>query len=320
VVRSKINIRFVRFRLVQAGKFFREIPLPYLIILLMMAGVGLYVVSAFFKNPAGAAVCGGVLVAAVWFVHLRRRDYHFICMVDERAWRVFFVDYLLFSIPFLLLLLWREDWIVVMGVVAGYAGISLIRQPFRRVAKGFPVPDFIPFRAFEVRVLFRRYGGLLVVLYLGAFVGLLVPYASFAPLWFYLAFLSEGFRDCEARALLNSYEMPAKRFLHYKIRLTAGLYCIVAAPVCVIYTVIRPGDWWLALGFLVLAVLNVILCIVAKYALFEPGKKIVSGQISMSLSFIGVFVPFLAPLTLFLLIRYYLMARKNLTPYLYAYN
>jgi ABC-type phosphonate transport system ATPase subunit len=45
-----------------------------------------------------------------------------------------------------------------MGVVAGYAGVSLIRQPFRRVAKGFPVPDFIPFRAFEVRVLFHRYG------------------------------------------------------------------------------------------------------------------------------------------------------------------
>jgi hypothetical protein len=315
-----INTRFLRFRFVQIGKFLREISLPYLIVLLVMAGAGLYVLHSFLENQTGALVCGSILVAGVWIVHLRRKDYRFVCMVDEGAWRVFFVDYLLFSGPFLLLFLWRGDWFVVMGVVAGYAGVSHIRQPFRRVAKGFPVPAFIPYRAFEVRVLFRRYGLVLVVLYLGAFVGLLFPYASFVPLWFCIVFMFEGFKDCESRALLNVYEMPVRRFLHYKIRLNLGLYCLLAAPVCLLYTLIRPGDWWLALGFFVLAVLNVILCIVSKYALYEPDKKIVSGQISTGFSLIGVFVPFLAPLTLFLLIRYYLIARKNLTPYLYAYN
>jgi hypothetical protein len=91
-------------------------------------------------------------------------------------------------------------------------------------------------------------------------------------------------------------------------------------PVCLIYTLIRPGDWWLAWGFFVLAVLNIILFIVSKYALYEPGKKIVSGLVSTGFSLMGILIPFLAPLTLFLLIRYYLMARRNLTPYLYAYN
>jgi hypothetical protein len=259
-------------------------------------------------------------MAGVCFVHLRRKDYHFICMADERAWRVFFADYLLFSTPFLLLLLWRGGWLVAMGVVAGYAGVSLIRQPFRQVAKGFPVPAFIPFRAFEMRTLFRRNGGLLVVSYLGAFAGLLLPYASFAPLWFCVVFVTGGFRDCESIALLNAYEMGTKRFLHYKIRLNAGLYSLAAMPPCLIYTLIRPGDWRLALGFFVLAVLNIVLFIVSKYALYEPGKKIVSGQMSAGLSLMGILVPFLAPVTLFLLIRYYLMARRNLTPYLYAYN
>jgi hypothetical protein len=91
-----------------------------------------------------------------------------------------------------------------------------MRQPFRRVAKGFPVPAFIPFRAFETRVLFRRYGGLLVVLYLGAFVGLFLPYASFAFLWFCVVFVAEGFKDCESIALLNASEMGFKGFFIIK--------------------------------------------------------------------------------------------------------
>lgn len=318
--RSKINTRFLRFRIGQAGKFFREIPLPYLAVLLVMAGTGLYALHAFLANPAGRMACAGVLIAGVCFVHLRRKDYHFICMAEERAWQVFFADYLLFSSPVLALLLWRGGWLVAMGVVAGYAGAGLIRQPFRQTAKGFPVPPFIPYGAFEARTLFRRYGGALAVLYLAAFAGLLFPYASFAPLWFCVVLVSEGFKDCEPVALLNVYEMGSKRFLHHKIRLNAGLYSLAAGPPCLIYTLIRPGHWPLALGFFVLAALNIILFIVSKYALYDPGKKIVSGQASAGLSLVGIFVPFLAPFTLFLLVRHYLMARRNLTPYLYAYD
>jgi hypothetical protein len=318
--RYKVNTRFLRFRLVQTGKFFREIPLPYLLILLLMAGIGLYVLSSFLAGTAGGLVGGGVLIATVGFVHLRRKDHHFIRMVNERAWWVFLGDYLLFSIPFLLLLLWRGHGLMVAGVVAGYAGVALLKQPFRQTAKGFPVPAFIPYRAFELRVLFRRYGGLLTLLYLSALVGLLLPYASFASLWLCVALLFEGFRDCEPRALLNGYEMSPKCFLHYKIRLTLGLYAVAAMPVCLLYIAIRPDGWWLAAGFFVLSSLNVILPVVSKYALYEPGQQIVSGQLPMFLSLIGIAVPFLTPLTLFLLVRYYLMARKNLISYLYAYN
>lgn len=318
--RSKVNTRFLIFRFRQIGKFFREIPVPYLIILLAIAGIALYVLLSFLESLLEASVCGSVLLMVVWFIHLRRKDYHFIRMTDERAWWIFFADYLLFSLPFLFLLLWQGYWFVVVGVMAGYVGISFIRQPFRQAVKGFPVPSFIPYKAFEVRILFRRYGGLLTILYLSAFVGLLLPYASFASLWFCTAFILEGFRDCESRPILNGSEIPAKRFLHHKIWLNGKLFCAAILPVCLIYTIIRPGDWWLALGFFVLASLNVVLLIVAKYALYEPGKKVVSGQFSISLSYIGILIPFLAPLTLFLLIRYYIMARKNLTPYLYAYN
>lgn len=317
---NKVNTRLLVFRLRQIGKFFREIPVPYLIVLLIIAGVVLYVLHSFLENLIGALVCGGALIGIVWFIHLRRKDFHFIHMTDEQAWRVFFTDYLLFSIPFLLLLLFRGYWFIVLGVVAGYGGISFIRQPFRQTAKGFPVPAFIPYQAFELRILFRRYGGLLTILYFSAFVGLLLPYASFASLWFCSVFISEGFKDCESRSILNGYEMPAIRFLHHKIARNLRLYCAAIFPVCLIYMVIRPDDWWLALGFFVLASFNMILFVVSKYALYEPDKKIISGQISLGFSLMGILVPFLAPFTLFLLMRYYIMARKNIIPYLYAYN
>jgi hypothetical protein len=317
---TNINLRFLKFRGTQTAKFFKELPIPYLIILLLIAGIAFYVIHALLEKPAGTILYATLLTATVALVHLRRRDYHFVCMVDEHPWRVFFIDYLLFTTPLLLPLICRGQVIAIAAIVAAYAAISRIQQPYRKTTKGFPVPSFIPTKAFEVRTLIRRKGWLLALFYLAACAGLPLPYASFIPLWLCIAVLFEGLRDCEPKALLNVYELPPKQFLHDKIRLTVGLYCLATAPICLIYTLLHPTHWPLALTFLTLAALNVMLFITSKYALYEPGRKIVSGQISISLSLIAIFVPLLTPLTLFLLIRYYLMAQKTLTPYLYAYN
>lgn len=314
----KINNAFLIFRCRQIGGFVKELPVPYLVIILLMVAAFLLAVYAFMGSREGALMSGCGVLLPVYLIHIRRKDYHFVCLVDTGAWRVFFVDYLLISWPVMLLGIIQGSWYVLPGLVAGCGLISLIRQPSWKTGKGFPVPSIIPWELFEFRAGFRKYGGWLLLMYVGALVGLLLPYLSFAFLWFFTAFFVENFRVCESKAVLCSRELPAGRFIHRKLWTYGCFFMLFVLPICLLYAGIRPAEWWLPAAFLILASLNVLVSILYKYAVYEPEKKIVGGM-SLAISFIGILVPVLAPFTLLLLIRYYSIARKNVKPYLYAY-
>ncbi|MDR1557159.1 MAG: hypothetical protein LBS88_09030 [Tannerellaceae bacterium] len=316
----RINTFFLRFRFRQAGKFLREIPLLYLLALLVLSAVAGSALYAFMERRAGAWAVAAGLLLLLSLLHLRRKDYHFVCLAEAAAWQVFGLDYLLLSLPVLILEAVQGHGFMVPIIVLGCMGIGWIKQPYYQTARGFPVPRFIPAEAFEVRTGFRRLGGWLLVFYLGAFVGLLLPYVSFVLLWFFMLFWTEFFRDCEPELMLCSRELPARRFIYTKLAVNLRLFAIAAAPVCLLYTALRPGDWWLACGFFVLSVLNIALLVLMKYALYRPHHKLVSGQVGLFLSMAGVVIPFLSPLTLLLLVRYAILSRRNLTSYLYVYD
>jgi uncharacterized membrane protein YbaN (DUF454 family) len=318
--KSKINTRLLQFRLKQIGKFLKETPPPYQIILLTIAGITLYTLHTLLNNPTNALIYGAILTATVALTHLRRKDHHFIQLANQPAWPIYLTDYLLFTLPLLLLLVWKGHILITLGTITTYTLISTLKQPRRQTTKHFPVPTYIPPQAFEIRTLIRRHGMPLLILYLSAYAATPIPYLTFAPLWLSIALIFEGFKDCEPRALLNTYEMPPHQFLYHKISLTLKIYTIATMPVCLIYTIIHPSHWWITTAFFIMALLTTTLTIIHKYAKYEPNTEIVSGQTSLGLSFIGIIIPLLAPLTLLLLIRYYQKAHKNLTPYLYAYH
>jgi hypothetical protein len=318
----KFNTSFLRFRIRQSWKFVKDIPFPYLVVLLVVAAVAGRVLYAFMEYSSEAWMVGGGLLLLLLLFHLRRKDYHFVCLAEASAWRVFCMDYLLLSLPVLILeaVRGRGQGFIVPAIIFGCVGISLIKQPYYRRTRGFPVPRFIPSEAFEIRSGFRRYGGWLLLFYAGAWVGLLFRYVSFVSLWFLTIFLAEFFRDCEPEVVLCSREYPVKRFISGKIATNSGLYAILIAPVCLLYTVVYPADWWLAWGFFIAAMLNVALLVLMKYALYRPKHKIVSGQTGLFLSLGGILIPFLLPFTMLLLIRYAVLSRRNLSPYLYVYD
>lgn len=49
----RLNTSFLRFRIRQAGKLVKEIPVPYLLALLVMAAVGASALYVFMERAAG---------------------------------------------------------------------------------------------------------------------------------------------------------------------------------------------------------------------------------------------------------------------------
>lgn len=315
-----MNNAFLRFRLRQSGKFIREVPVIYLVVMigiLLIPGIALF---QFTKELKGSLIITTILLVVLALIQLRRKDYHFTFLAEEKAWKVFSMDYFLLSLPILIIILVNSFWYVSLAIIAGCIGVSFIKQPFHRTKKGMDPPKWTPAEAFELRSGIRQYGGLLLILYLSAWIGLWLPFASLASLWFFTVILSDIFRFSEPVQILCSQEHPAQIFLHRKLLLYLKLFLYAIIPVCIIYTLLYPDHWWFILIFLVTVSLNIMLFIINKYAHYLPNTKITGGQVPITIAVISIFLPVLLPVLLFFLIKNYLAARRNLTAYLYAYN
>lgn len=314
------NKAFLKFRFLQAGKIVREIPVPYLLMLVIMCVFLVCGLYTFMDSQSRAAMVGGVFLLLIGILHIRRGDYHFIELVEERPERLFCVDYCLLSMPVLTLEIVRGYYLVALGIGLGCLLVSFKKQPIHRVKNGIQAPRFIPKEAFECRAAIRKQGIWLLLFYGSAYLGVLFPYVSLALLWLFTCMLAECFVYAEPTTMLCLQELPASRFLHRKLSLYIRLYTLAIAPVCLLYILLHPSQWWLVLLFAISGILNVALMVVSKYAAYLPNTRIQAGQIAISLSLFGILLPPLAPLTLLFLIKKYKAARHHLTSYLYAYN
>lgn len=315
-----INTRFLYFRLQQGTKFIKEFPVPYFLLFLLLFLIVGYICFGWIKETPNASLLAGVLSVFMLYIHLQRKDYHFICLLEENSYKVFGVDYFLLSSPLLALLLIRQQWMPALLLLTAGMGISFIKQPFRKNRTGIPVPDILPFNAFEIRAGFRYAGIAMVFFYLAGWGALLLPYLSLGILFLYTACFLNCFSAFESLPVLLSGEYTPIQFLKNKLKTNLAVYGISLLPVCMAYILIYPDQWWIITYYFIVSCLNIALFIFTKYAFYIPGKKLVNGQIGVGFSFLGIILPFFAPFTLLFLIKYYRKAIVQLKPYLDAYH
>ena len=78
-----MNSAFLRFRLRQAGKFIREIPVIYLVILtgiLLIAGIALY---QFTKDLHGSLIIAGILLVFLSLITAKRLSFYLSCREES---------------------------------------------------------------------------------------------------------------------------------------------------------------------------------------------------------------------------------------------
>lgn len=316
----KINTVFLKFRFRQFGKIVKEIPLLYLVALGALFSVGIAMLYQLTETKKGGLLAGSIWLLLLLFFHRQRKDFRFIELVDEHPQRIFVTEYGLLSILVLIMELLHGHFLVSTGILLGCWGIGCLKQPFHRAKKGIVSPRFLPKEAFECRSGIRRHGVLLLLIYISAYVGLLLPYASFASLWFFTWILTEFFLQGESKAILCAVELSARRFLNRKLGRYMGLYGCAVLPVCLLSVLIYPDTWLLALIFGLYGILNIALIVTSKYAHYEPDTATATGQPAITLSIFGMLFPLLLPVTLFYLGKKYRKAYHILNVYLDAYN
>lgn len=315
-----MNTVLLHFRFVQIRKVIVGLPFPYLLVLLgiiLCCGIALVELCKELLYASGMVA---VFVVFLLIFHSGRKDVRFIELIEERPWKVFVTEYLITSLPVVLILFLAGNGLLAPVFLLIIVLIGFTKQRKRKTNTRAVFSKMIPSGCFEWISGFRRKGTSIAILYIAAMVALPIPYLSFLFLFLFTALISDFYSDCESEQLLGVKELPAKPFLHHKLKGGIGLFLFLVLPVLIAYMLLHPGSWFLAPAFGIFASLNIILFIVNKYAMYVPNEKIRSGQVLLSLSLLGIFIPVFIPVTIAFCIRNYIRALSGLSNYLYAYN
>jgi len=176
--KKQMNRAILPFRFKQLWKILKEIPLLYMILIIgMLAFASTYLYSALQKKTT-AEIVSLIFLFLIFILHARRKDYHFMSIIEDQPRKVFCMEYLVISLPLLAVLLIHQHWLLALGLLMITPLIGLMKQRTATEGNSIRIPKFIPYSLFEVRSGLRQYGLIFLILYIAAWATLPFPYVS----------------------------------------------------------------------------------------------------------------------------------------------
>lgn len=239
-------------------------------------------------------------------LHGQRKDLNFLQKCGQPVPIVLLVEYqlalLFLSIPVLLL---SGHWPGIAMAHLAVACLAFVPVPQKSGDRRAIRLNWLPADNLEWKSGVRRHWRLLLPVYLaGLFLSFYIPGVLLSVA--VILMISLGFYDeLESRTLLERALQP--HFLWKKWSRHYGLFCLLFAPQIMLYLIFH-FQYWYFLAF-VLAVAGVFLgcAIFYKYSAYLPARRRANNQTSMSIMFMSLIVPFLAPLSL---IAFFVLHRK----------
>ena len=254
-----------------------------------------------------------VYLLICYSVHFARKDHEWLQIHIDRPYILKTMDYLLISIPFLILYAVVRQWtnILVIPIIAILTGLSPIRTVNRRYLFNQVIESITPYRLFELRGCFRQNSlfwmlPLLTIVLSPLHISLIVVHLVLG-----LMILFHAFQSIEHRTLI---EYKAN-FINQNIIRTLQFFTLTSLPIYLL-TILFHGELfyfifihWFAL------LLTIVFVICTKYALYHPDQIVQSNSIQQAIFLVFLFLPGLFIACLFWNISVYNKAKRNLRYY-----
>jgi hypothetical protein len=252
--------------------------------------------------------------------HLKRSDKTFFELYAERSTLIYQVEYSMMVIPIALVFLLTGFWQFAIGCFLVALAVPFIKIKGRSVSLNSPLQKFIPVQAIEWRSGVRKTWLALVLIWsLGLVGSYFIPAVPIAILL--LGMLVSGFYEkMESLPILLSPELNPSQFLTMKIATALGMFSLICLPLIIVFVVFHSAQFYIPIIEFVLFSLLIVFAICVKYAFYLPESGATSNQVLLGIGFVGIFFPFILPVFLFFILRYYFKAKANLNLYLHDFN
>lgn len=284
----------------------------FLIIIYILVSFPLFLSA---KQESGIRIAVTVILLLLLFIQTKRKDIRFLKSHVENYHLLLFVEYLLISIPLVTGLLYFQEYLMLLLLVSGIALIGFVNRPTKTIVLNTFLQRLIPDECFEWKSGIRSSMLYLVPVWLA---GLLTSFwiGSIPVALVIIGIATLGFTENnEPLTLLQQFEKGPGKLLNFKIKNQLMLFSVITIPLLLVYLLLHIEYWYIAVAiYLIFLIVNAY-AILCKYAFYQPNTRS-AGQLFNIFGTVSAFLPFLLPVVLFLIIRFWFRSVSNLKPYL----
>jgi hypothetical protein len=308
-------------RLKQAQRILKSVGLLYGLLVFVILGLIIYKLIYNHDKSSHLTACILIFISVV-SIHFTRNDKRFIYeILGNKANKLFMAEYSLVILPFSTLLLFGDFPLFFVLLHLAILPICFIENTTSiNGAKGLLLFNFIPEQLYEWRAGLRQTQWAVLALYILAFVLGFKYYASFIILGLITFIFSSFYNESEPTNILLLEDQTAQSFIKTKVAKHFKFYIFIIAPIVCFYFIKYPEYWKFYLPLLLIYCLNFIVFILNKYKSYIPNQLNSSNTVITALLFLGMFLPYLFPISLILVFKYYFQSINNLKLYFNADN
>jgi hypothetical protein len=270
--------------------------------------------SAASPDPKHSLIVVGLAVLGFSSFHSKRRDLHFIRKHFDSPLAGICFNYHLTVLPLSLGFLFAGYWYYALLLHILVTGICFFRIRTYTPRLLF-VQKLVPPSQFEWIAGLRSNFPILVILAIIMIILSPVKLFAIAALFVFNVIILGFYSFFEPRIMLNPGQLSISKFLSSKVRFMIRAILITNLPILIVNSIFQPDVVWFNVFFLAGFLVMTVTGIYIKYAHYRPSD-------SLPLSFdylvllVSVFVPFLLPLSFFILFSNLKKAKNNLSLYL----
>jgi hypothetical protein len=312
----------LKLRFIQAQRIFKSVGLLYCILIFCCYAIillKLFKSNTFEKHQIASII----LFLSILSIHSARSDKRFIyATFHEKSFQIFICEYNLIILPFSFTFLFTPNYYLFFATHLAVSIISFFEIKILNLSfsSTYVIFSFIPKQLFEWRSGMRSNQFQILSLYILA-IGLGFKfYGSFVILGIITFIISNFYNEAEPKNILLLNHSNSKEFIREKLISNLKFYLIFISPILCLYFIKYPKYFIFYLPLLVIYILNFLVFILNKYKSYLPNKLNNSNKVIVSMMLIGMFIPFLFPLSIILVFVYYKKSVINLNRYFNAEN
>lgn len=269
-----------------------------------------------FNHPQKVGLYAVAIIVYLFYsFHKNRGDLSFAHKHFNSAKTQIIAEYQLFLLPFSLPVLLTDYWysfFVLHGLILAIPFLDTTRKiqfKFLFITKHFK-NDYVFISGIR-KNLFVLIPLILIALTLSP-----LKLFSLVALFIFNAVVFSFYEVNESVQMIQASNKTPKQFLSGLLRSAATKLIIINAPVLIVNTLFNSDLFLFNFYFLVYNILMLATVIVLKYADYQYKKQGNSIQIKLIIMILGLFIPYLSPLTLIFYVQSRTEAIKNLNNYL----
>jgi len=309
----------LKIRLLSALRWIKELGFIRITVLMLLAA-GVYKSLGDANNsPSGIAAIILLNASLIYSLHFSRKDEFFLDSLDIKKKILFSLEYFLYSIPFLVLILISQNFFIAVYIFILIGVIVNIKSGNKLKINFSSGKSLFPAYAFEwISGIRANFVPVFIIYLLGLVFSYHIAGGVLAIIILTLIF-SSFYIENEQLIFIETYKIHEKKFLFAKILQTVKIFFIIIFPITFLHLTFFYERWYLIAAVIFICTVIIISSVLTKYAFYS--EEISSSKMNyiingvMIFSFVSAFYmtgPFLFPLPFIMTIYLYKKASQNL--------